>query len=149
MDQQLTKIEFTRGPFWFLPILGKPSLKSSEVMVLVNVVFAFLIGFKVLTLSVRWRCSRKNVSIYLVYFRLKLTNPVFYRLFLLGLGLIWRKTYVISKATLGVITPLSVPLLLCLQLVLNSGGPVSILGDNVFGGFQSFGVYLFCHWSYI
>ena len=61
-------------------------------MVFVDIVFLFLIGLKVLSLSVSRRSSRKNSPIYLVYFRLKLTNSVIDCLLFLGLGCLGGKT---------------------------------------------------------
>lgn len=51
--------------------------------------------------------------------------------------------------TFGIVAPLIVPLLLCLQLTIDPEGPVSIHGNHIFGLFQCFGVDLLRHLSYI
>ena len=56
MDPQLSHKKSTSSPLRLLPIFGKSSLKSPQIMVFVDIVFLFLIGLKVLSLSV----SRMN-----------------------------------------------------------------------------------------
>jgi len=47
--------------------------------------------------------------------------------------------------TFGIEAPLIVPLLLCLELVVDSNGPVSVLGHYIFGCFECLWVDFFGH----
>lgn len=89
--QQLTNIQFTRRPLGFFPVLGKSSLKSPQIMVLVDVVLSFLISLEILAFSISRGSSCKNVAVYLVYFRLELTDSVVNGFFLFCLSFLRRK----------------------------------------------------------
>ena len=50
-----------------------------------------------------------------------------------------------SGITFGIVSPLIVPLLFCFKFVADSGSPVSILGNDVFGCLEGFSIYFLCH----
>lgn len=110
-----------------------------------DIVFAVFVDFDVIAFPIGRRSGLEHTSIDLVDFFFELADSIFYRLLLFDFRFLGWESWMISWSTFGIVSPLIVPFLFCLKLIADSGRPVPVLGNNVFGRLKGFGIYFFCH----
>ena len=65
--ERIERIDW-RGPFLFFPSFWEPPLQSSEIFILMDIIFGILKHFYFLSLPIIIVCARVNRSIYLFHF---------------------------------------------------------------------------------